>query len=127
MSLIEVVEHIPLAESLMNEAYRVLAPGGLLLLSTPNAVWWQDRLRAALGRPPAAEGYHYRFFTVSGVCRLCREAGFEVVRVEASSPAFGVNLIARRLLKRAKRIHVRVPMWSARLLGQTLYVVATKP
>ncbi len=126
VSLIEVVEHIPLAEHLMSEACRVLKPGGLLLLSTPNAVWWRERLRILCGRSPEAEGYHYRFFTVAGVRSLCETAGFEILHMEFSSPAFGFNWVRRRLLKRSKRKHVGVPGPLARLLAQTVYVVGRK-
>jgi SAM-dependent methyltransferase len=127
VSLIEVVEHIPLAEHLVREAFRVLRPGGLLLLSTPNAVWWRERLRILLGRPPEAEGYHYRFFTVAGARGLCVSAGFRVLHTEFSSPAFGVNWIRRRLLKRPERIHLRVLSPVARVVAQTVYVVGMKP
>lgn len=47
------VEHVPMAEQLMDEAFRVLRSGGLLLLSTPSAVWWQERPRLYIvGRKP---------------------------------------------------------------------------
>ena len=127
VSLIEVVEHVPGAERLMREAHRLLKSGGVLLLSTPNAAWWQERVRILFGRPLAAEGYHYRFFTVSGVHALCREAGFDVAHIEFSTPAFGVNLLRRLFLRRTKRVHVRVPSPLAGLLAQTVYVVGKKP
>lgn len=127
VSLIEVIEHVPRAEQLVEEAYRVLRPGGLLLLSTPNAVWWRARLRVLFGRPLEAEGYHYRFFTVSGVLRLLTASGFTVNRVCFSSPAFGYNWFARRLLHQKKRRHVPVPRLFAGFCAQTVYVIGLKP
>jgi len=126
VSLVEVIEHVPRAEQLATEALRILRPGGVLLLSTPNAVWWRERLRILFGRQLQAEGYHYRFFSVSGIKRLCEHAGFRLDHMEFSSPAFGLNWILRRVLRRAKRMHVRVPRVLARLFAQTTYLVASK-
>jgi SAM-dependent methyltransferase len=126
-SIIEVVEHVTHAERLMGEVFRLLKPGGTLLLSTPNAVWWRDRARALFGRAPAEEGYHYRFFTVKTTRALCKSAGFRVEHMEFSSPAFGVNWLARRLLGRKRRTHIRVPRVVAGLLAQTTFVVGKKP
>ncbi|OFW57010.1 MAG: hypothetical protein A2133_08465 [Actinobacteria bacterium RBG_16_64_13] len=126
VSLIEVVEHIPMAECLVSEAYRLLKPGGLMLLSTPNAVWWRERMRILRGLPPEAEGYHFRFFTVAGVRAFCEKPGFEILHMEFSSPAFGLNWIGRRFFGRVKRKHARIPRPLANLLAQTIYVVGHK-
>jgi SAM-dependent methyltransferase len=125
-SLIEVVEHVQMAERLVSEACRLLKPGGLLLLSTPNALWWPERLRALRGLPPEAEGYHFRFFGVAGTRALCEKAGFEITAIEFSTPAFGYNWLARHLLGRTKRKHVGVARPLAGLFAQTIYVIGRK-
>lgn len=127
VSMLEIVEHIPQAERLVEEAFRLVKPGGLLLLSTPNAVWWRERVRILFGHQPEAEGYHYRFFNVAGSLALCENAGFAVRHVEFSSPAFGVNWLTRTVLRRDDRRHVRVAAPFARMFAQTVYVVGTRP
>lgn len=47
VTCLEVLEHLLDPMHLLIEANRILKPGGLLLLTTPNAVSWRSMLRAA--------------------------------------------------------------------------------
>jgi SAM-dependent methyltransferase len=117
-TLVEVIEHIIQAESLVAELHRVIRPGGWLILTTPNVVHWTYRFRALTGHPPKQEGYHYRFFTKSLLRKLLAEAGF-AVREEAS---FGKNALLTRILKpirgRGFKYRYRVPAATEGLLAQ---------
>jgi 2-polyprenyl-3-methyl-5-hydroxy-6-metoxy-1,4-benzoquinol methylase len=90
--LTEVLEHLrdyPLKA--LVETGRLLRPGGLLVLTTPNAASLQNRARLLLGRSvhtplrdwmyglPHAR--HAREYTMSELMELVREAGLEVVRI----------------------------------------------
>jgi 2-polyprenyl-3-methyl-5-hydroxy-6-metoxy-1,4-benzoquinol methylase len=127
VAMLDVIEHVVNAEQLLAESARVLRPGGFLVLSTPNFAWIPERLRILRGRPPAEEGYHYRFFTVRSLRAAFGRAGLRVVRERYSMPAIGVNRLARTLFRRDRRRHFMVPAPLASFLGQTIFALARKP
>lgn len=52
VTLGEVIEHLPDPDRLLGEIRRVLAPGGRLVVSTPNLVCWANRVLVPLGIQP---------------------------------------------------------------------------
>jgi 2-polyprenyl-3-methyl-5-hydroxy-6-metoxy-1,4-benzoquinol methylase len=75
----EVIEHIPQPRAFIRETARILQPGGLLALSTPDAGSAVARLfgRRWLGWKKIPE--HVFFFDRETLGRLLREEGFEVL------------------------------------------------
>jgi SAM-dependent methyltransferase len=73
----EVLEHVPEPASLMGEVARVLRPGGVLLLSTPQT-WGLH-----------AEPYDFYRYTKYGLDYLSRKAGLEVIEITATSGLWG--------------------------------------
>lgn len=67
---LEVLEHVPSTKAALSEIYRILKPGGMLLLSVP-----------FLSRLHNLPHDYYRF-TVNGLNVALEEAGFEVVLVK---------------------------------------------
>ncbi len=93
----EVIEHVVETDRLLGEIYRVLVPGGLLLLSTPNLAAWFNRIalllgiqpaysevsfRKIYGRPGSEVVGHLRLFTLKSLVELVEDSGFNVRKVK---------------------------------------------
>jgi SAM-dependent methyltransferase len=74
----EVIEHITNPQSLMSEFYRVLRPGGKLILTTPNSAFWVYRILAIAGYPPSEIQHpkHFIFFSRRSLSKLFCASGF---------------------------------------------------
>ena len=69
----EVLEHLPDAKSFLKEINRVIKPGGVVALSTPN--WrspWERKTKDDNRRPP----YHLTFWSTEPIKRLLLDSGF---------------------------------------------------
>lgn len=76
----EVIEHLTAPERLVGEVFRVLVPGGTLVLSTPNSAFWVYRVLAAMGWTPSEFQHpkHLQFFSRRSLRRVLATAGFEI-------------------------------------------------
>lgn len=72
---LQVIEHLWDQERFLAECRRVLAPGGLLAVSTPN------RLTFSPGRDTPLNPFHTRELSPDELARLVRDAGFTDVTV----------------------------------------------
>jgi SAM-dependent methyltransferase len=92
----ELIEHLVDPDGALEEAARVLVPGGTLLLSTPNLAAWYNRvllavgvqplftevsLRGVFGRPGHVVAGHLRIFTRRALEELLASRGFVAIEI----------------------------------------------
>lgn len=95
--IVSVLEHVTQPQRLLNEAHRLLAPGGVALINVPS---WRGkkylefsafRLRLS----PAAEmDDHKMYYDVKDLWPMLVAAGFRPSRIKCFSHKFGMNTFA---------------------------------
>lgn len=75
------LEHIAYPQQLLKDIYRVLRPGGALVIAIPNLFFWRDRLSLLRGVWEYSDSgtfdyTHLRWYTVESMARLLRKNGF---------------------------------------------------
>ena len=106
---LQTLEHVREPKALLNEAYRVLKPGGVLLLTTP-FMWGVH-----------SEPYDYFRYTPYGIEYLAKQAGFIAERVIADTGFW--LLMALRLnyyLSRLNTSLFNLIFWLTQRLGHFL-------
>jgi 2-polyprenyl-6-hydroxyphenyl methylase/3-demethylubiquinone-9 3-methyltransferase len=95
---LEVVEHVADPRAFVRSLGARLAPGGLLVMSTPNRTAWSRLLTVTLaegfGRVPRGTHDFAAFITPDELCAMMREAGLKVIDIEgiAFTPLKGLHL-----------------------------------
>ncbi len=76
--LTAVIEHVPDPEKVVSEAYRILKPGGILVLTSPDPFW--EYLATKVGH--LKDGQHNRVMTLSQLSNLIKQNGFTVLKTK---------------------------------------------
>jgi len=77
-----VIEHVPDTRRVLAELYRVLRPGGLLIVGVPNEGCLMGRVRNRFIQPGIGrETDHVHFFTAASVSQALQAAGFRIQRI----------------------------------------------
>jgi SAM-dependent methyltransferase len=97
----EILEHLATPALFLSECWRVLRPGGVLYVTTPNVVDLRGRTQALLGRSPQShlfgigrtlrmnEWVHRREYAPDEVARLLGAVGFRVSGLHTWTPSRG--------------------------------------
>jgi len=104
VTMIAVLEHLfdPLA--IIRECYRLLHPGGTLIVYVPNVAYVTNRLRLAGGKLPVTsrgggwDGGHLHYFTRSSLKQLLEKEGFNVMKITSGGPFRKIRNIRGSLL-----------------------------
>ena len=115
----EVIEHLIDTDHFLKEIKRMLKPGGMLIITTPNLASWYNRIRLLRGKPPRSfpgvssfvrldpliDNNHIRVNVVSEWKNLIQHHGFQIKRIEGISHLEALqggwrNLILRLLDRR---------------------------
>lgn len=135
---LEVIEHLVSPSHLFAEAFRILTPGGYMLVTTPNVTRIGNVFKLLIGRsnfdrlvPLDYENSddewrpHFREYALAELCDLFRRAGFHVVEARhfvEDDTRYRVKSIAQRSIDLAKLPFYLVPHFRGSLL-----VVGKKP
>jgi len=121
----ELIEHLFDPRRFLDECHRVLMPGGLLLVTTPNIANLQDRLRFLGGRAPRhidpLHEYirlHIRPFTPELLERAFTSGGFTTLEVRSNFVDFH---------RRGKRYNLPLLARTFPRLGGTIVAIGQKP
>ena len=89
----DTIEHIPDVYTATSEMFRVLKPGGELVINTPNVAFIKKRILLVLGRFPSTsqnnegigsdilfDGGHLHYFTYRSLRIVLEKAGFNMVK-----------------------------------------------
>jgi SAM-dependent methyltransferase len=123
----EILEHQVGDDDFLAECERVLKPGGILILTTPNLVSLGNRIRMGFGMLPrfAYDEPHYRIYTLDLLLRKIRSAGMTPVHVSAShvliSRSSPHRLLAQRIGRLGEWLAARYPRF-----GEMFVVVCQK-
>lgn len=119
ITLIEIVEHLRDALGLMRECARILKPGGVVLVTTPNAQSWTARAMGArwAGFSLNAMGGHISFFNPQSMRMLAARSGLAVHHIETRNVRFFERGQCSQGLHAVAKVAAELLNWPARIAG----------
>lgn len=110
---LETLEHLNRwPEQVIADIHKLLRPGGVMLLSTPNLVRISNRIRMLLGKRPSnpfkysdAGEHHVREFTLSELLEFMPESKWELIKTSYELPhSFGAKKFFKPILRIFRRL-----------------------
>lgn len=130
ITLWDVLEHTPDPKSILNECYRILKKGGLLVINYPDIGSWISRL---MGRKWVfLLSVHLYYFNRKTIKSILEDTGFTVMKIKPHYQELAIGYIFRRakpyigviasfgesMCKRSGLYNKNIPYW----MGQTLVI-----
>jgi SAM-dependent methyltransferase len=113
VTLWDVVEHLANPRSTFEEAWRILRPGGWLVVQTMNVESWPARLLGP--RWPWLMEMHLHYFSPRTLSALARQVGFEPIKTARLGRCLRLSYLASRLSSTHPRL-ARGARWALALL-----------
>tara|TARA_R110000868_G_scaffold179410_1_gene419428 strand:+ start:32 stop:763 length:732 start_codon:yes stop_codon:yes gene_type:complete len=111
----------------MREIARILKPGGILFLTTPNINSWTAVHRALNFYSPTFYIPHVKEFSVQEIHQLHREVGLKINRLETPDNCHGLQSVANNRGRLGKLIEACILAgYSPDLRGDCIFSIATK-
>ena len=134
ISLWDVIEHIPEPMAVLHQCHRWLAPGGTLLISTPDVSAWLARLLGPWWLGYRSAGEHVLFLGRRTMSQFLEQSGFEVSRIQSIGKYMRLDRIVTRLGYYTRIFRILLPFKGFFIShlspyvssGDTMYVVARK-
>lgn len=119
VTLIEIVEHLRDARALLQECARILKPGGVMLVTTPNAHSWTARAMGArwAGFSLNDMGGHISFFNPQSMRLLATRSGLQVHHLETRNVRLFERGQCPPVIHGAAKIAAELLNWPARIAG----------
>lgn len=118
ITAIDVIEHLPDPMAFADSVRRLLVPGGLMVLVTPDISNWTAWLMR--GRWPHYKSEHVLYYSPRSIRKLCELGGFKILSVSTSTRYLTLNYVRGHFEKFSKGILRKFVLLSSRLLPRLL-------
>ena len=95
ITLWDTLEHVPDPVQTISQCYRILKPGGCLILTVPNISSWPAKIMGTNWMGYKDE--HLFYFTRRSLKILLTQAGFEVKKIRYTGKYINLNMFTKRL------------------------------
>ena len=130
ITMSQAIEHLYDPAATLRECLRILKPGGLLVMTTPNVDSLGAREFGAFWRGWEAPR-HLHLFSVASLRRLTQRAGFEVIEARTYSAGAAVVYRVSRTNRQARKLswpdELGLLLWGYRKESQEYRAQALKP